>query len=221
MWIAKFKLKDEKDIYTPLCEKFRIEFFAYPYTHYIKDNKINLLAGGIISGSSENKRNFIAELKKDNRVKSIQQHHDFILTHAQHPLSREVRAEIEIFYNPQFIRVKPIYLSIDGWEYWELGCLDREQLNKVIMVAKKHYSGKLISLKKEKIKSIASLELTPGLTDKQLEALKVAYKEGYYSYPHSLTLPELAKLTKKSYSTFQEHLRKAEKKLIDYFLKYR
>ncbi len=114
MWIARFKLKDEEDIYTPLCEKFKVEFFAYPYTHYIKDNKINLIVGGIISGSSESKKKFILELKKDKRVKSIQQHHDFILIYAQHPSSREARAEIEIFYNPQFIRVKPVYLGTDG-----------------------------------------------------------------------------------------------------------
>ena len=65
MWIAKFKLKDDEDIYSPLCEKYKIEFFATPYTNFIKNNKINLLLGGITSGTEENKKTFLKELKKD------------------------------------------------------------------------------------------------------------------------------------------------------------
>ena len=70
MWVAKFNLKDEKDIYSPLCKKYNIEFFAVPYTNYIKKNKINLLVGGIISGSGESKKSFISEIRKDKRIKN-------------------------------------------------------------------------------------------------------------------------------------------------------
>jgi len=221
MWIAKFKLKDDEDIYSSLCEEYSVEFFAVPYTNYIKNNKINLLVGGTISGSKEDKKNFVKDIKKDKRVKNIEQHHDFILVHARHPISREAKAEIKIFYNPEYIISKPVHVASDGWEYWEVACLDRKELNKIIKAARKYYHGKLFSLKEEKLKSVTSLELTPNLTDKQFEAITSAYKKGYYNYPRKLTIPELAKLTKRSYSTFQEHLRKAENKLIDYFLKYR
>ncbi len=221
MWVAKFKLRDDTDIYTSLCKKYKIDFFAAPYTQFTKNKKINLLAGGVISGSEENKKQFIAGLKKDSRIKNIERYHDYILIHAQHPLSRELEREIKIFYNPQYIRTKPVHLSTDGWEYWEVACLDRKELNKMITAAKKHYHGKLFSIKKEKLKSISSLEITPALTEKQFEAIKLAYKKGYYNYPRKLTIPQLAKNIKKAYSTFQENLRKAENKLIDYFLKYR
>lgn len=221
MWIAKFKLKDDEDIYSPLCVNHKIDFFAYPYTNYIKNKKINLLVGGIISGSEENKKIFLKELKKDKRVKSVGKHKDFILVHAQHQESREAKAEIRRFYNPEYIRVKPVHVSKEGWESWEVACLDRKELNKLVKAANKHYHGKLLSLKEEKIKAIASLEIAPQLTEKQLEALKKGFKEGYYNYPRNLTIPDLAKLSKKSYSTFQEHIRKAEGKLIEYFLKYR
>ena len=135
--------------------------------------------------------------------------------------AREKQSAIKIFYSPQFIKIKPIHLAIDGWEYWEVASLNREELNKLIQTATRVYHGRLISLKKENIHTIASLEFAPKFTEKQLEALKIAYKEGYYQYPRKLTIPELAKLTKKSYSAFQENLRKAENKLIEYFLKYR
>lgn len=221
MWIAKFKLKDDKDIYSPLCKKFKIEFFAVPYTQFTKSKKINLLVGGVISGSEENKKKFIVGLKSDDRIKSIERHHDFILIHAQHPLSREAEAEIKIFYNPQYLRTKPVRVASDGWEYWEVACLDRGELNKLIHAATKYYSGELFSIKKEALKTVTSLEITPNLTAKQSEALKLAYKKGYYNYPRNLTIPQLAESVNKSYSTFQENLRKAENKLIDYFLKYR
>jgi len=221
LWVAKFKLKDDDDIYTPFCEKFKVEFFAFPYSHFVKKNKINLLVGGILSGTEENKKIFITEIKRDKRVQSVQQYHDFILVHAQHPSSRETRAAIKIFYNPQLLRVKPVYMGTDGWEYWEVACLNREKLNGLIQAAIKHYHGSLTSLKQEQIKSVASLEIAPNLTEKQLEAIKIAYKNGYYRYPRKLTIPQLAKSIKKSYSTFQENLRKAENKLIEHFLKYR
>ncbi len=221
MWVAKFRLRDKQDIYTPSCEKYKIEFFACPYTNFIKDNRINLIVGGVISGSEENKKRFLNDIKRDKRVKSIEMHHDFIIIHAEHALSREAKAEIRIFYNPQYIRVKPVHVASDGWEYWEVACLDRDELNKLVQAAREHYQGRLFSLKKENLKSVASLELAPHLTEKQSESIKIAFKEGYYYYPRNLTLPELAKISKKSYSTFQEHLRKAESKIIDYFLKYR
>ncbi len=180
-----------------------------------------MLVGGVISGSEENKNKFVVEMRNDTRIQSIERYHNFILVHAQHPLLRESEAEIKIFYNPQYIKTKPVHVAVDGSEYWEVACLDRNELNKIINAATKHYHGELFSVKQEKLKSVSSLEITPVLTEKQFEAIKLAYKEGYYNYPRKLTIPQLAKTVKRSYSTFQENLRKAENKLIDYFLKYR
>lgn len=87
--------------------------------------------------------------------------------------------------------------------------------------AKKYYHGVLFSIKQEKIKNVSSLHFSPNLTEKQVQALQLAMKEKYYHYPRAITIPQLAKIAKKSYSTFQEHLRRAEEKIISYFLKYR
>ncbi len=221
MWVAKFKLKDDEDIYSPLCEKYKVEFYAYPHTNYIKNRKINLIVGGTISGKEENKKSFIKELEKNKKIKSVEQYKDYVLVHTIHSLSRETKAEIRIFYSSEYILTKPIHVSSDGWEYWEIACVERSSLNKIINSSHKHYHGKIFSIKKEKIKTITSLKLSPNLTEKQLDTIKLAFKNGYYNYPRKLTLPVLAKLIKKSYSTFQENLRKAENKIIAYFLNYR
>ena len=217
--MAKFKLKDQKDIYSPLCVKYKVEFFAYPLTSFKKNKKINLIVAGIISGDENSKKKFITDLKKDKRVKKIERSKDFVLVHAVHPLTRETITEITTFYNPQYILIKPVHVSSDGWEYWQVACLDRNELNKLIKAAEKHYNGKLFSIKEEKLSSISTLSIFPSLTDKQKRALELAFKKGYYEYPKKITLLDLAKLSKCSYSTFQEHLKKAEKKVIESFLK--
>jgi predicted DNA binding protein len=221
MWVAKFKLRDDEDIYSPLCEKNELEIFAVPYTAFEKENKINVIVGVILSGNENAKRGFISDLKKDARVKKIEKHQDFLIVHAQHKSSFEAKSEIKRFYNPEYIRIKPIHLAKDGWEYWEVACLDRKELNKLIDAAVKYHHGVIFSIKEEKIKSISSLELIPRLSNKQFEALKEAYQKGYYNCPRKLTIIELAKTAKKAYSTFQEHLSKAENKLVDFFIKYR
>lgn len=221
MWVARLKLKDDEDIYSPLCIKYKMEFFAVPYTHYTKKKKVNLLVGGIISGTKENKNAFEKGLLQDKRVQKIERYRDFIIVHAQHPLSREARAEIRVFYNPQYVRVKPVHVASDGWEYWAVASTNRNELNKLVQAARKHYHGILFSMKQETLHGVTSLQLAPLLTEKQLEAVKIAFKEGYYEYPRQLTLPELAQALKKSYSTFHEHLSRAENKLIEYFLRYR
>lgn len=57
-------------------------------------------------------------------------------------------------------------------------------------------------------------QLFDGLTDRQLAALRVALDNGYYSQPRGASVSELAERTSVARSTYEEHLRKAENKLI-------
>jgi predicted DNA binding protein len=52
------------------------------------------------------------------------------------------------------------------------------------------------------------------LTPRQLEAVELAYRKGFYYYPRRVHIAELAGEAKLSRSTYQEHLRLAEVKLI-------
>ena len=65
MWVAKFKLKDDEDIYSPLCKKHKVDFFAYPVTNFKKNNKVNLIVAGDIYGDEKNKKIFLKKVKKD------------------------------------------------------------------------------------------------------------------------------------------------------------
>ena len=54
----------------------------------------------------------------------------------------------------------------------------------------------------------------PKLTKNQKKAIEIAYNSGYYTYPRKMSLEDLAKIAGIGISTFQEHLRKAEMKLL-------
>jgi|TARA_Y100000034_G_scaffold25723_1_gene30602 predicted DNA binding protein len=52
------------------------------------------------------------------------------------------------------------------------------------------------------------------LTDKQLHSINLAVAYGYYNWPRKVTLEELATVRKVSRRTYQDHLRKAEEKIL-------
>ena len=60
----------------------------------------------------------------------------------------------------------------------------------------------------------------PNLTDKQKNALSLAIEGGYYGYPRRITLEKLGKIQGMSYSTYQFHLRTAEKKIMPFLNEY-
>ncbi len=59
------------------------------------------------------------------------------------------------------------------------------------------------------------------LSEKELEVLKKAYMLGYYKFPRKTTIAKISESLSLSKSTVEEHLRKAENKIIFYkVLKY-
>ena len=74
-------------------------------------------------------------------------------------------------------------------------------------------------LKVTRIGEIAPELQKDFLTEKQTNALKHAVSEKYYSWPREVTLDDLAKKNKMKRRAFQEHLRKAESKVIPLLLR--
>ena len=52
------------------------------------------------------------------------------------------------------------------------------------------------------------------LTEKQLKALVSAVEGGYYEIPKRVTTEDLAKMHKQPRTTYEEHIRKAESKIV-------
>ena len=73
---------------------------------------------------------------------------------------------------------------------------------------------KILKIEKTKLTDIYFPNVMPNMTFAQKEAITLAQKYGYYDFPRRIELKELSKISKKSLSTFREHLRKAEKNIM-------
>jgi len=103
-----------------------------------------------------------------------------------------------------------------GNEIWEVGTWEKKDLTKFIEVIEKKYEGEILNIAEKKITNISLISINPELSPKQKQAMEIAIEKGYYEYPRQIGLKELSKLVNCSYSTYQNHLRKAERKIIPF-----
>jgi len=224
MWVAKVKLLDKNCVFATKHKVFGIQSYEQALTHYKKGKSYFFMSCHILIGNSESKKKYLIALRKDKRVKKLDVNGDLTVELIEKKSSDVDLSVYNAFYNPEVIFTKPGFVDSDGGEYYEFASWNREAISKVINAVEKHYNGKLLKLKETKKYDIYMPKILPKLSDKQKEALSIAVREGYYDFPRKIELKELANLIKLSFSTFREHLRKAENKMLplmykDYILK--
>lgn len=121
--------------------------------------------------------------------------------------------------DPNLLLIPPIAYE-NGWEHLRLIAFKHENVKKLMAKLRKDNFEVEILRKKPFDGYIASsLTLTTdalfsGLTEKQVHALLTAYAQGYFRYPRGSDLQTIASKEKISRTTFLEHLKKAENKII-------
>jgi len=153
------------------------------------------------------------------RVDKIEDQGSYFVCRLKEIKSSERKRFISLFYNPLLIQIKPFVVYPNGWEELELASFERKHIEEIIEVSEKKFNLKLKYLKKQKLDSLGILSIFPKLTEKQKNAVESAITNGYYEYPRKKDVQDLAKINNLSFSTFQEHLRKAENKLIPFAVK--
>jgi predicted DNA binding protein len=108
-----------------------------------------------------------------------------------------------------------------GWERYRVFSWDKSNILNLVNLIKEnggtvrvgamHQVG-LPSFTEEMLVPVESL--MAGLTDKQIGVLTSALEQGYFESPARISADEMARLAGLSRSTFMEHLRKAEGKLL-------
>jgi hypothetical protein len=78
---------------------------------------------------------------------------------------------------------------------------------------------KVLSIEDAELKGPSSPSPMEVLTPKQREAMVAAYRSGYYDIPKRADSADVAKILALGKSTTLEHLRKAEKRLLDNFMR--
>ena len=219
MWRVKLSVYYDKGVFAPRAKKFNVGVHGYMLNyHSIKGNYyFTLLA--FVEGDDKLKEDFIEDIKKDKRVVKVENQGDFFICRVKETKSKEIQKVISIFYNPLLIQIRPFVIFPSGWETLELASFERKYLEDIIKVSEKKFNMKLEYFKEEKLDSLGILNILPKLTEKQRKAVESAATNGYYEYPRKTDVKRLAKKNKLAFSTFQEHLRKAENKLIPFAMK--
>ena len=216
MWIAKIRLVDKNCIWATRCKKFNIYDYQYPLGFYEVKEGLALMMHHVLEGKEKDIKNYIKDVKKDKRIKKLEVKKNVIISLAVEKRTKKELKAFEALYNEKLIYVKPGINYPDGSEIWEIASFDRKDLVQLFSFVEKHYQGKLLFLKQIKVPKIFIPKIMPELTDKQYNAFKLASEQGYYEFPRKTNLHKLAKLAKISRPTFEEHLRKAEIKLLKF-----
>ncbi|MFB6298637.1 MAG: helix-turn-helix domain-containing protein [Halobacteriales archaeon] len=116
---------------------------------------------------------------------------------------------------------QPPTIHRQGWEQYSLIAFDETDIQALHADLESDREVDVLSKTGLKESEIPHSLLTPidqlfgELTDRQLAALQLALEKGYYNQPRQCSTSELAEQTTVARATFEEHLRKAENKLID------
>jgi len=219
MWKAKIAVYDENGVFASRAKKFNVGIYGYMLNYYADKGSYYFTLLAFIDGDEELREKFIKDLKKDKKCDKIENQGNFLIARGKESKSKKKKKYISLFYNPLLIQMKPFVVYPNGWEELELASFERKHLEGIINISDKKFNLKLLYIKKEKLDSIGILSVFPKLTEKQRNAVEFAIANGYYEYPRKIDVQDLAKKKKLSFSTFQEHLRKAENKLIPFSIK--
>ncbi|MBM3234219.1 hypothetical protein FJZ19_03935 [Candidatus Pacearchaeota archaeon] len=214
MWVIKFKVFHKDCAFSPLCKKYNITNFIYLLGFNQCKNKFQWTNTHISEGQTKNIKQFIRELKKNRLLKKLEIYNNYLIT-----LEEESLKDYKVFaplFSKEIFYIKPITIKPDGFEYWCLAAWKRELLIKAFDASKSFGSSELLEIKESKINKIFFPHITPDITEKQLQAIKLAIKRGYYKFPKQINLEKLAKETGISKETFFEHLAKAESKILPF-----
>ncbi len=214
MWIAKLTFK-HNCILGRRCEKFKIALQSVAFSAFREGNKSITSSMHYMSGNPKNTDDFVGSLKEDKTVIKLERKGDTFF------LLEKADKKAVGFYTPKIIFVKPVVTRPDGYETWEVGSWEREEMQKFIEKVRRTIGDvKLLKFSNVGLDNVFFPRLMPDLTSKQKRATEIAIHEGYYQTPRKTNLRKLARLMGVSLSTYEQHLRAAEEKLIPNLLHF-
>ena len=114
----------------------------------------------------------------------------------------------------------------NGWVYHRLMVFRHEDLEELLRRLEK-WGWVYKILRKVPFDGFIASSLTltadalfSGLTEKQIDAMLTAYRHGYYNLPRDTDVQTIAAKEKVPRTTFQEHLKKAENKVVAALVPY-
>ena len=219
MWVTRLKLRHDDCPVVPRCKKYHVIVLSYPSSWYEKNgNKFATTTCFFQSGEEKDRKKLLKAVKADKRITNLEISGD-IFTYEIN-LGKKGQ-HVMLYHTKNIFFVKPVVNHFDGHEYWEVAAWKKPELQKFInALAKSMDSCNILKMENTKLTDVYFPNVMPKLSKQQRKAVDLAYIHGYYSYPRKITLEKLAKMSKVKISTFQEHLRKAELKLLPAIIEY-
>jgi len=209
MWITRIKIKHDC-IIGNRCEKFNVTTIGISFNVF-RERRITYSPQiQTIHGEEKNIRKFIKDLRKDNRIKNLEVEGNTIFL-------IEVRKEKipASFYHSKLIHVKPVFVDTKGYEFWEVASWHKSILLEFIKHLERNIKNvEVLKIQQTNLTDIYFSRLMPKLTQNQKVVIELAFERGYYKWPKKTNFGELSKLRGISISTFREHLKRAEEKLM-------
>jgi len=115
---------------------------------------------------------------------------------------------------------QPPTIHRQGWEHYSVIAFDERDVRGLVRELETDRDIEVLSKTAITEQQIPHSMLAPvdqlfeDVTERQLAALRLALERGYYEQPRKTSLRELAEQTAVARSTYEEHLRKAENKLL-------
>lgn len=217
MWYLKFKVQHRGCIYTPKTKELGLRDFTYPLGHVRKNKSVILSAVHVLEGTDESIRKYVGYLRKHKNILRIEGSGKVFFTKVKEELSP---VEYLAVYNPELMFPAPVINDKDGFEIWQVASWDRKHLERIIKLSESQTITffELMEFKKEVIREIYISNLLPKLAPKQLEALRLAFENGYYEVPKKTNLDKLARIMNVHKATYQEHLKRAEARIIPFIV---
>lgn len=210
MWYAKLKIQHDDCWITPRTKKFDIVIKGVPLNSYEERGRYFHSNVSYMSGKKENQEKLYKELKRDKRVRKIIRNGNQMISLV------EGKDHIANYFDPSFFYLRPVVMK-EGYEYWELGSWKRKKLIVFCDAIKKFAYVKILKLK-QGFPQVFIQQTMQNLTDKQRDAFESARSMGYYEFPRKISVEKIASLKKMPRTTYQAHLRKAERKILDVML---
>src|SRR6056297_2275688 len=115
---------------------------------------------------------------------------------------------------------QPPTIHRQGWEHYTVIAFDESDVGALLQDLEADRDIEVLSKTAITEQQISHSMLAPvdqlfeDVTERQLAALRLALESGYYEQPRKTSLRDLADKTAVARSTYEEHLRKAENKLL-------
>lgn len=210
MWLLKIKLK-HNCVIGDRCEKYGVISYSMPLSNWKEKNIFYTSERHTIEGEPSNVKIYLEDIKKDRRLINLE-----ISGNTLFYISKRKDPSPSSFYSQKVFFTKPVFVDKRGYELWEVASHDKRVLAKFLenLEKEKYKFLELLQFKNVKLNNIFFPAIAPNLTEKQRKAFELAISDGYYDIPKRTDLKKLAKKEKVSTATFQEHLKRAEAKII-------